>query len=265
MGVRPIAAAALLVVGLAVSPARAAWIVEADHVAAAGKAHDHFDATPPGDGVGYGLSGTPSTAVGLIGNQSAFGNPANSTGPDLYILTYHVGLDPDNTVLAKGTVLGNSMATDGDGAGPLVPSYMIGDHSASGEVGNRSGIYNVYFTVPPSANVNAAGSTITVNNDGLPVVLNPVVMNNGVTGPDSNPDAPFTGGANSMWLKIATVHLTAGNTYTVTVQANATPPDFVSQRTHGVMWEFVRIPEPSTMLLAGLGLLGTLLARRRSN
>jgi hypothetical protein len=239
----------------------AAWIVEADNVAPAGKANDHFAATPAN---GFQLSGTPSTALGLAGNQSAFGNPANSTGPDLYTFTYHVGADPDNTVFAAGLTLGNSTASDADGSGAGVPTYTIANHFSSGKVGNRSGLYNVYFTLPPTENVNSAGSTITVNSDLSPVVLNPVYMNNGNTGPDMNPDAPFTGGANSRWLKIATVPLTAGNTYTVTVQANATPPDFVSQRAHGVMWEFHLVPEPSSAALASLALIGSLgLVRRR--
>jgi hypothetical protein len=255
-----IAALSCLLVLAAVGTAEAAWIVEADNVAPAGKANDHFAATPAN---GFGLSSTPSTAVGLTGNQSAFGNPANSTGPDLYTFTYHVGIDPDNTVFATGLTLGNSSATDVDGAGAGLPAYTIADHFASGKVGNRSGIYNVYFTAPPTTNANAAGSTITVTSDDVPVVLNPVDVNNGATGPDTNPDVPFTGGVNSHWLKIATVRLTAGNTYTVTVQANANPPDFVSQRAHGVMWEFHLVPEPSSAMLGGLACLGLLAARRR--
>lgn len=226
--------AALLMVAIAPGTADSAFVVEADNVAPAGKASDHFSS------LGFQLSTTPSTALGLTGNQSAFGNPTNNTGPDRYIFSYTPGTDADNTVYATNTILGNSYALDPDGAGPGLPIYDIFNSLATGSTGGGSGYYNVYITAPPSTNVNAAGSTITVSNDDSPIVLNPVIMNNGSTGPDSNPDAPFTGGANSMWLKIADfVPLTAGNTHTVTVEANANPPDFVSQRTHGVMWEFV--------------------------
>jgi hypothetical protein len=250
--------AALLAALLCAPRGDAAWIVEADNVAPAGKANDHFSS------LGHSLSTGFSTAAGLTGNQSAFGNPANSTGPDLYTFTYHVGLDPDNTVFVTGETLGNSTASDADGAGAGLPTYAIADHFASGKVGNRSGIYNVYFTAPSSTNVNALGSTITVNSDDPAVVLNPVNLNDTGTGPDMVAGVPFTGGANNRWLKIATVRLTAGNTYTVTVQANANPPDFVSQRAHGVMWEFHLVPEPGTAALVGLAIVSAVgMLRRR--
>ncbi len=242
----------------ALGTAQAAFIVEADNVAPAGKANDHFSS------LGHQFSSAASSAAGLIGNQSAFGNPTNATGPDLYTFRYTPGPDADNTVYAPGTLLGNSMATDADGAGAGLPAYAIASHFASGELGGNSGFYNVYFTAPGSTNVNLAGSTITVNNNAAPVVLNPVDQNNGATGPDTTDPTmgAHVGGANNLWLKVATVRLTAGTAYTVTVQANANPPDFVSQRAHGVMWERV-IPEPSSFALAGLGLLGACLAGRR--
>jgi hypothetical protein len=241
----------------------AAFIVEADNVAPAGKANDHFSAVPAN---GFGLSSGFSTAAGLIGNQSAFGNPANSTGPDLYTFRYTPGPDADNTVFAAAAVLGNSQATDADGAGAILPTYTNVNQLATGLTGGASGLYNVYFTVPSSTNVNAAGALITVNSDAPPVELSPVDGNNGGTGPDTTDplSGPWVGGANNMWLKIATVPLTAGTTYTVTIRANANPPDFVSQRAHGVMWEYVGpiIPEPGTFVLGGLGLVGVCLASR---
>jgi hypothetical protein len=259
MRIRTLVASCLVAV-MSVTMSQAAFIVEADNVAPAGKANDHFSS------LGHQLSSGFSTAAGLIGNQSAFGNPTNSTGPDLYTFRFTPGSDPDNTTFVAGQTLGNSSATDADGAGLGAPTYTIANHVASGEVGNRTGIYNVYFTVPGSTNVNTAGSTITVNNDGPAVILNPVDLNNGSSGPDTTDPSsgPHVGGASNMWLKIATVHLTAGNTYTVTVLANAVPPDFVSQRAHGVMWEFHLVPEPSSAILVALGYVGLLNARRRS-
>lgn len=232
----------LLVVVVAIRlamPAEAAFVVEADNDndPVVGKAFDHFVSTSTGSG--FQLSVTPSQAVGLSGNQSAFGNPDNVTGPDRYELFYTPGMDADNTAFFSGTYLGNSSANDGDGAGPLLPVYTNAPHFASGLPGGTSGMYNVYFTVPSTQNVNPLGSTITITNSGAPVVLNPVIMNDGFTGPDESAAGGFTGGANNRWLRLATVPLLSGETYSVVIEANANPPDLVSQRTHGVMWEYV--------------------------
>jgi hypothetical protein len=230
------------------SVAHATFIVEADNVAPEGKAFDHFVSTPAVNG--FQLSATPSIALGLVGNQSAFGNPDNATGPDRYTLSYTPGVDVDNTTFAAGTVLGNSSALDLDGAGPNLPSYTNTSQLATGLMGGASGLYNVYFTVPATTNVNPLGSTITINNNGSPVVLNPVVMNNGGTGPDEVAGGTYTGGANNRWLKIGTVPLISGSTYSVVIEANAMPPDAVSQRTHGVMWEYAGpLPNPGTNLI----------------
>jgi hypothetical protein len=235
---------ALLLPSYMLHSVKAAFIVEADNVAPAGKAFDHFVSTPAG--TGFQLSVTPSTALGLAGNQSAFGNPANSTGPDRYELFYTPGVDVDNTSFVAGTVLGNSSASDNDGAGPLLPDYTIAPVNATGLSGGASGLYHVYFTVPSTINVNPAGSTISIGNSSSDVVLNPVRMNNGDTGPDEVAGGSYTGGANNRWLRIGTVPLVAGNTYSVVIEANASPPDSVSQRTHGVMWEKA-VPMESTI------------------
>jgi hypothetical protein len=240
----------------------AAFIVEADNVAPAGKANDHFSSLPPG--TGFSLSTTPSTAVGLIGNQSAFGNPANSTGPDQYTFRYTPGTDADNTVFTTGDSLGNSEATDADGLGAIAPVYANLPQLATGLTGGATGLYNVYFTSPTTTNANAAGSQFVTTHDLGSTDLNPVNVNDGGTGPDEVAGAPYTGGAINRWLKIASlVPLTAGTTYTVTETANAAT--FVSQRAHGVMWEYVGpiIPEPGTLVLCGLGLMGVCLASRR--
>jgi hypothetical protein len=256
------ALAGLLALTCGMAATHAAFIVEADNVAPAGKASDHFTSVPAG--TGFSLSTAVSQAAGLAGNQSAFGNPANGTGPDQYTFRYTPGTDADNTVFAAGAALGNSFATDPDGAGPTAPVYATVAQTATGIAGGASGIYNVYFTGPSSGNVNVAGSRFDITNDLAAVVLNPVNMNDTNTGPDEVAGAPFTGGLNNRWLKIASVQLTAGNTYTVTVTANVNPPDFVSQRAHGVMWEYVgpAIPEPTSLALAVLAVAGCTMRRR---
>jgi hypothetical protein len=242
---------------------QAAFIVEPDNVAPAGKANDHFSSLPAG--TGFSLTATPSTAVGLQGNQSAFGNPANSTGPDQYTFRYTPGPDADNTALAALTSLGNSEATDADGSGAGLPTYANLAQLASGQTGGVSGLYNVYFTTPSSTNVDGLGSRFDITNDASTVSLNPVNLNDTNTGPDEVAGSPYTGGANNRWLKIASlVHLTAGTTYTVTQTANAF--SFVSQRAAGVMWELVEadpVPEPSTLLLAALSCVGLFASVRR--
>jgi len=227
-----------------VAPARAAFMVEA---IAPGKATANFSST------GHSTS-IPSTAVGVTSPNSAFGNPNDTTGPDIYMFRYTPGVDVDNTVFVPGTVLGNSSASDVDGAGPTAPTYANVPQLASGLLGGGSGRYRVYFTTPASTGVSST-SLFEITGDGGTVELNPVNLNTGNTGP-----APGdVGGANNAWLHVATVPLTAGNTYTLTMTAAA--PTFVSQRAHGVMWE--RVPEPSSCLLAGIGLFGFAWARRR--
>jgi hypothetical protein len=231
--------------------ARAAFIVEADNVAPAGKANDHFAATPAN---GFSLTTTFSTAAGLTGNQSAFGNPANSTGPDLYTFRYTPGPDVDNTVFAAATALGTHRLDPG-------PTLVADPQTASGLVGGLSGMYKVYITWPNSGNVSSTGSIVTVNSDGAPIVLNPVNQNGDPAFP-----ATFTAmgeAGKNKWLNIGTVPLTTGTTYTVTMQANTA--SFVSQRVHGVMWEYVGpvVPEPSSAILVAFGCIGLLYGRRR--
>jgi hypothetical protein len=64
-----------------------------------------------------------------------------------------------------------------------------------------------------------------------------------------------------VWNLLGTVQLTAGNTYTVTQTAPNT--SFTSMRSGGVMWELQPIPEPATLSLAALGLIGVLSVRRK--
>ncbi|MCC6493073.1 MAG: hypothetical protein IT424_08625 [Pirellulales bacterium] len=184
-----------------------------------------------------------SAAVGLVGTHSIFGgNGANL--PDTYVFSYTPGVDADNAPLAAGALLGSTTGFPGQG------------NLTTGVSGGASGRYNVYFTCPETIGISGGPSTFTITQNGAPqiVVAN---LNSGGTGPDTDPGPAFVGGANNAWLKLGTVLLAAGNTYTVTQAASVN--SFVSQRAHAVMWEFAgRVPEPASgvLLLAGLCVRG---------
>ena len=90
------------------------------------------------------------------------------------------------------------------------------------------------------------------------MVTAPLNLNSGGTGADLDAGPGFVGGANNAWLLVGTVSLTAGNTYTLTLEAQVN--SFVSQRLAGVMWE--AIPEPATVTLLAFGTIA-LIRRRR--
>ena len=224
----------------AASVAQAAFVIEAH---SSGKAN----ATNFSFGAGQTTAGAsvPSAAVGLTASNSVFGGDGN---PDTYVFSYTPGVDVDNTVFAPGTVLGSTTSFPGEG------------NVASGLPGGTAGLYNVYFTAPESTNVHADGSRFVITQDGAPIDLMTVVLNNTGTGPDTDPGSAFVGGANNAWFKLGTVSLTPGTTYTVTQSANS-GSTFVSQRAHAVMFE--AIPEPGTLALAVVAAAGLLFFGRR--
>ncbi|QDS98259.1 PEP-CTERM sorting domain-containing protein [Adhaeretor mobilis] len=186
-----------------------------------------------------------SFAVGLPEHDSLFGGDGVAA-PDTYVMSYTPGTDADNFFPAAGSLLGSTTG--------------FGTETASGQVGGGSGTYNVYITAPESLNVNAAGSRVTVTGDGAPVITPMVNFNSGGTGADLDSGPAFVGGVNNAWLLVGTVDLTAGNTYTVSVEANVN--SFVSQRLAGVMWELA-VPEPTSLLLFCLGGCALAVTRRR--
>lgn len=226
---------------LTASMAQAAFIVEAHSTGKANATNFSFG----GDTTSASTSTAFSAAVGTQATGSIFGG--NGSVVDTYVYRYTPGVNLDNTVFAPGTILGSTNGFPGQG------------NVATGFVGGLPGPYNVYFTVPSSTNVSTAGSDFLITQDGAPIDLQNINLNDGGTGPDTNPGTGFVGGANNAWYKLGTVMLTPGTTYTVTQSSNNAT--FVSQRGGAVMFEYA-IPEPSAVVLAGLGLASLLVGAR---
>lgn len=214
---------------------QAAFIVEP---ISGGKAFANYSYISGGAASVTALGGT---APGLSGiNSSIYGGNGLT---DVYQFSYTPGTDVDNTVFTAGDLLGDNFGVA---------------NNASGVVGGGSGLYNVYATWPVSSNVGSpvtvANCDFTVNSDGAPLTPPTVNQNTGQSG---------TPGGNAGWFYLGTVSLTAGNTYTVTMDSIV--DNFVSMRSSGVMWEAAApVPEPSALVLiaGGLGLLWVTSRRR---
>jgi hypothetical protein len=159
-----------------------------------------------------GRSTTISAAPGCQAGYSIFG------GSSPYVFKYTPGVDADNYAPSAGLFLGNTWTNWGS-----TNVY------ASGAAGGGTGKYRVYATWPSSANISAAGISITTVGATNSVTYAPV---------DQNSTAISVVPAVNKWWLMAEIYLNANTTYWVTSTA-LSPAGFVSQRFQGVMWEYV--------------------------
>jgi hypothetical protein len=220
----------LLVLCICVINVQGAFIVEPH---SSGLASDHFYHNGPT----APTPSTPGAAPGLTATNSVFGGSAVEPVKDAYVYSYTPGADVDNWTV------------------PLDSRYFGNGLYSTNLQGGQSGYYNVYITWLDTTGVTSL-CDITVTNNGADVVWTDVDMNHDGSNWIAETWDYLAGstirGGSGVWLKIADeVLLTAGQTYTVSQVAHSNT--YVSMRSAGVMWEFVAVPEPATLLLLGLG------------
>lgn len=233
-----------LVLGLACS-ASAGYILEIDT--------DGLDDGPAAFNPNFSFGGNTTTAstsvaspaIGLSGADSIFGGDAPSGGttpdPDTYVYTYTPGVDGDND----------------DGLIPAGGQLNASGDFASGLAAGGAGAYAFYAAWPATTNV----SNIPTN-----YVLNDGTSDVAMVSFDQN-------GNDGTWVKLFDAVLDPSLTYTLTqtntpafVDGGGFNPDafnngFVSMRASALFID--KIPEPTSVVLAALGMIGLGAARRR--